>query len=145
MRILSTHPTLRLIACEAGDVQLLAETMTGLHGAVPSWVTRLGDDRFHVLLASQGGRVVGYIAMDAHTGDMDVVGFHVSTAAENRQIIEDYLVDTCVEAANTAWGNVHLDPSCEALGSFLRDGWMPVSTDPHAESPRLALTGAAVQ
>lgn len=143
MNILVNLPELLLAHYCCHDAYALGDLLTPISPSAVEWEARLDTPRFHVVTASQYGRVVGYIAVDA-TDAIEIVDLAISRFAESREDVLAALVDAGLDVADNAWGNVDIDCACEALPHLLETGWAPVARNPHVASTRLQLTGAGV-
>ncbi len=65
MRIMSTHPKLRLIACDTTDTMMLTDLLKDVQPTATSWTPRVTEPRFHAVLATQQEQAIGYLALNS--------------------------------------------------------------------------------
>jgi len=104
----------------------------------------IAEPGFHLVTASVGGRLAGFVAATAAEGRLVVRQLTVApVAVERRPELAGVLVDTLVDVVDLPWMDLVLSQRSPALPHLLERGWLAVPAEPFDVDGRDAITLSA--
>lgn len=141
MHPIPTDLPVTLIAYEASDAALIAETLTDLAQNHPHWPADPWVDATQVTTASRDAHVVAAIASRIDDDTLHITATLVTSHADDQIVAA--LIAGVIDDAQRPWLQVEIDGRSAALAPLLAEGWVPTAPT-QGRATTVTLSGAAV-